>query len=216
MDDAPRRSLLHRYGPAARWYDVLSMEPLLYRGGRLAAIDALRIQQGERVLDVGTGTGLSLPFLADAVGAGGEVVGLDPSPQMLAQARARVGASAWGDRVRLVTGSGSTPPADLGGEFDVVLFAYSLGVMGGWQQAWDEAISRVRPGGRVGVLDTGWPAGSWRLLTPAVAGVFALGGVHPAREVWAYAARTLDNPVSRTFKGGHVHFTVGSVRTPAT
>lgn len=211
MADAPHRRLLRRYGLTARWYDVLSMEPILYRGGRFAAIEALRIEPGERVLDVGTGTGLSLPLLAEAVGAGGEVVGLDPSHEMLAQARARVAASTWGDRVRLVTGSASTPPAELGGAFDVVFFAYSLGVMSGWQQAWDEAISRVRPGGRVGILDTGWPGGSWRLLTPAVAGILASGGVHPAREVWSYAAGRLDAPVTGILKGGHVRFTVGRV-----
>ena len=31
-----------RYGPIARWYDVVSFERLVYRSGRVAAIEALQ------------------------------------------------------------------------------------------------------------------------------------------------------------------------------
>ncbi len=211
MTDAPHRLLLRRYGLAARWYDVVSMEPLLYRRGRVAVIEALTLQPGERVLDIGTGTGLSLPLLADAVGDSGAVVGLDPSNQMLTQARARIESSPWGGRVRLVSGTASTPPAELGRDFDVALFAYSLGVMDDWRQAWDAAVARVVPGGRIGVLDTDWPGGGWKLLAPAAAVALAAGGVHPDRQVWRHAAEALEHPMTRTLKGRHVRFTVGSV-----
>ena len=57
---------------------------------RERTIAALHLQPGQRVLDVGCGTGLSLPLLRSAVGAGGQVYGFDQSPEMLSQARARV------------------------------------------------------------------------------------------------------------------------------
>jgi len=77
---------LPRYRLGARVYDVVSMEQLVYRPGRRAAIEALAPGAGARVLDVGCGTGLNLPLLADAVGPAGEIVGVDASAAMLRQA----------------------------------------------------------------------------------------------------------------------------------
>lgn len=72
----------------------------------------LALAQGAaRVLDLGCGTGL----LAAALGAGREVVGVDPAPAMLDVARARPG----GDAVTWVEGDGRS--LRLGRRFDLVL-----------------------------------------------------------------------------------------------
>jgi SAM-dependent methyltransferase len=56
-------------------------------------LDEARPQPGERVLDIGCGTGATaIPFAA-AVGAGGSVTGLDISAPMLAQARTNIAAA---------------------------------------------------------------------------------------------------------------------------
>lgn len=44
---------------------------------------ALALQRGARVLDVGCGTGVLIPYLREAVGAEGQIVALDVSPEML-------------------------------------------------------------------------------------------------------------------------------------
>lgn len=46
-------------------------------------INLLNIQNGAKVLDVGTGTGILLPFLGKEVGEKGEVVAIDVSEKML-------------------------------------------------------------------------------------------------------------------------------------
>lgn len=96
---------------------------------------------GERVLDVGTGTG-SVAILAAQRGA--RVVGLDITPQMLAMARedaALAGVEvAWqeGDAARM-------PFADA--SFDVVLSAFGHVYAADHQAAGREAMRVLRPGG---------------------------------------------------------------------
>jgi phosphatidylethanolamine/phosphatidyl-N-methylethanolamine N-methyltransferase len=70
-----------------RWagvYDAL-FGPLL-QPGRKAVMEALGCRPGERVLEVGVGTGLSLPMYPPGV----DVTGIDVSREMLEKARARV------------------------------------------------------------------------------------------------------------------------------
>ena len=54
---------------------------------RQAILETLSINPGDRVIDVGCGAGQLLGHLAKAVGEHGEVIGLDPSADQLAQAR---------------------------------------------------------------------------------------------------------------------------------
>lgn len=56
---------------------------------RLRAVGALQLRAGQTVLDVGCGTGACLLALSSAVGAGGQVIAIEPSGQLLLQARAR-------------------------------------------------------------------------------------------------------------------------------
>ncbi len=53
-----------------------------------APIDHLKLQPGERVLDLGSGAGLDVFLAARRVGPGGHVIGVDMTPQMLEKARA--------------------------------------------------------------------------------------------------------------------------------
>jgi ubiquinone/menaquinone biosynthesis C-methylase UbiE len=54
---------------------------------RQAAVDALRLQKGNRVLDVRCGPGGTFPYLVEAVGSSGEVVGIEISPEVAINAK---------------------------------------------------------------------------------------------------------------------------------
>src|SRR6266568_98893 len=62
---------------------------------RQEAVEHLQLKNGDRVLDVGCGTGMSFPYLVNAVGDRGEVVGVEISPDIAAQARKRVEHHGW-------------------------------------------------------------------------------------------------------------------------
>src|ERR1700730_4699621 len=83
----PLERVVARYDRAARWYRFGEWTILLAPGFRGRAVARLGLKPGERVMEVGCGTGRNLPFLRDAVGREGEVIGVDASGGMLAGAQ---------------------------------------------------------------------------------------------------------------------------------
>lgn len=204
-----------RYQRGTRWYDVISLERWLYRVGRLDAIDHLGLRPGDRVLDVGCGTGLSLPLLAAGVGPSGSVIGVDASEAMLRQAGRKVRRSGW-SQVQLVRGEASRVEEFVDGRVDAVLFAYSLSIVTNWEAAWSAALRVCRPGGRVAVLDTTYPGGRRRWLAPAAFLAIRMGGVDPRRKVWTRVAADTAIRHRAQWRGGHVQVAVGEISCPAT
>ena len=72
------------YRRYARIYDTV-FGPVL-QPGRRALLEALKLKPGDRVLEVGVGTGLSLPLYPASV----RITGIDVSREMLEKARERV------------------------------------------------------------------------------------------------------------------------------
>src|SRR3954447_26453693 len=62
---------------------------------RAEVLALLAAQPGERVLDVGSGPGFLVASLADAVGPGGAVHGVDPSTPMNTVARGLPSGGSW-------------------------------------------------------------------------------------------------------------------------
>jgi len=115
----------------------------------------LEIRDGESGVDVGCGVGHLTCELAEDVGPGGRVTGVDASADMLAGAAARVQARRLGDRVELREGDAvalGLPSASADFVVAVQTYSYVPDIAG----AIAEAARVLRPGGRLGALETDW------------------------------------------------------------
>jgi arsenite methyltransferase len=119
------------------------------RGLVLAALGA---SPGDRILDVGCGPGFYCAEVLDQVGPEGSVVGVDPSPAMLALAAARCEGRG---EVELLDGDAlALPVAD--GAFDGAICVQVLEYVEAATEALAEIRRALRPGGRIVVWDVDW------------------------------------------------------------
>lgn len=143
------------YDALARFYDLgdrwLSRPFARIGQLRAATVERLALGTGDSVLDIGCGTGLNLPLLAEAVGPTGRVVGLDYSEGMLREARRRVEANGW-DNVELVQGDAALLEG-VGGPFDAVMSTWALGIVDDLPSALERAVDVLEPRGRLAILD---------------------------------------------------------------
>ncbi|MCP3981271.1 MAG: methyltransferase domain-containing protein [bacterium] len=148
-DDA--RAARKFYDRISSAYDLLSDRS--EHAARERGLELLEVAPGQRVLEIGFGTGHALVDLARSVGAGGSVTGVDISEGMRQVARDRVAEA--GLDVSPVLDVAAVPPLPYSeGCFDAVFMSFTLELFA------DDTIPALlaetrrvlRDGGRLGVV----------------------------------------------------------------
>ena len=155
-----RASALASYARLAARYERTTA-PI--RHVRQRALDLLALQPGETVFDVACGAGAILAALSGLVGPRGQVVGIEQSPEMAAQARQ---ASAGCANVRVLSDPVESfrSPAVA----DAAILCYTHDVLQN-PQALANLLAQLRPGARVSVVGFcllpawGAPVNAWAL-----------------------------------------------------
>ena len=197
------------------WYDFIS--PLYDIGStgsgrpRREAVDELRLEAGDVVLDIACGTGLNFPFIEAAIGSEGLLIGLDFSSGMLAKAWRKAERREW-TNVRLIQADAGTISEELLRDHagvdrvDKALCTLGFTVIPDWEGAFERSWALVRPSGRYVVMD--WHVKRRNLFSWFLNSI-SQGDV--SRSTWMPLQQKADDYSHRTFVGGNVFVAAGSV-----
>ncbi|MCF8093939.1 MAG: methyltransferase domain-containing protein [Desulfobacteraceae bacterium] len=144
MDD--KTTVIKAYKRYAKNYDRIFGK--IFEHGRRVLVDKMRAEAGQRLLEVGVGTGLSLPLYPEGV----SVVGIDISPHMLWLAKNYIhDGGADGTRHLSLMDAQQMSFAD--NSFDKVALMYVVTVVPRPDLMMAEVARVCRPGGDIFVLN---------------------------------------------------------------
>jgi SAM-dependent methyltransferase len=153
---------LAAYTERAGDYDQRTDQFMVYRQ---RIVDALDVQPGDVVVDVGCGTGLCMPLLQERIGAAGMIVAIDESKAMLDIARARAAQFRWSNVTFI---QAPAADADLPVDVDAALFCAVHDIVR-CPESVANILSQLRPGARIASGGGKWAAPWLSLLNTHVA-----------------------------------------------
>jgi demethylmenaquinone methyltransferase/2-methoxy-6-polyprenyl-1,4-benzoquinol methylase len=116
------------------------------------AVERLELTRGQTVLDLGCGTGLAFPYIEERIGRQGRLIGIELSPEMLAEARRRVCKHGW-ENVELI--EAAVEEAVLPGPSDAALFVLTHDLMRS-RAALRKVIDALGSDGRIVAAGSKW------------------------------------------------------------
>jgi demethylmenaquinone methyltransferase/2-methoxy-6-polyprenyl-1,4-benzoquinol methylase len=138
---------------------------------RKKAVRALDLRPGSTVLDLACGTGLNFPFLQEAVGPTGKIIGVDLTPEMLAEAQKRIERHGW-NNVELIAADVTQdelwqePALSLPKGVDGILSTFAMQVIPDHDTVIEKCAQALHSGGRLVILDATSTSGVLRFLNP--------------------------------------------------
>ncbi len=203
-----------KYGSGARYYDLYMW---LYRllgfrieAYRSRAIKLLDLQKGDRVVELGCGTGLNFPRIIEQIGPQGRLIGVDLTPEMLVCAQERIERSGW-KNVELI--QSDIVEYDLPDGINKVLSTGVFGFVADYDRVIETVSHALAPGGRLVIMDgkhpEHWP--SWLLkLFVCIGRPFGLTFDYIKRRPWESVERCFQQTALEQMYGGVIYISSGT------
>ncbi|MBU2499126.1 MAG: class I SAM-dependent methyltransferase [Proteobacteria bacterium] len=176
---------------------------------RRLTVDALGLNRGDTVIDLGCGTGLNFPFLQRAVGNDGKIIGVDLTDAMLDVAKARAQSAEWRnvDLVQADVAKYEFPSGVAG-----VLSTLAITLVAEYETVIRNGAQALRGGGRLAVFDLkeprDWPNGLIRLaawMNKPFGVSLEIADLHP----WESIRRYLKEIQYKEYYFGALYLSVG-------
>jgi demethylmenaquinone methyltransferase/2-methoxy-6-polyprenyl-1,4-benzoquinol methylase len=176
---------------------------------RRLAVQALKLQPGDTVVEIGCGTGLNFALIEEKVGGQGKIIGVDISEAMLERARERVHSAGW-QNVELACCSAAD--YRFPDRVDGILSTGALTFEPEFDKVIEEGTKALAPGRRWVVLDYKMPNNWLRHLAPLLVAITHPFGVSLAlteRHPWESVQRHLRHTRMQELYGGFVYIVFG-------
>jgi SAM-dependent methyltransferase len=199
-----RTAALDQYRSRAGIYDL---ELFFARPIRQRAVATLSLKRRDVVIDVGCGTGLSFGLIQERIGAEGQIIAIEQSPEMVALAAERAAANGWTNITFLQS---PVEDARIPIKADAALFHFTHDILQ-TQAAVDNVMRQVKPGGRVVSAGLKW-ASRWLPAVNAFVRLAALRSTTTANgldQPWRALDRHLEGLVIEPVAGGGLYISSG-------
>jgi len=197
------------YDYSANFYYLIGIREFAYRR---IAVEALKLEHGDTVVEIGCGTGLNFRLLRDRVGAEGKIIGVDLTAEMLSAAGRRIERNQWTniELVQCDAGAYAFPE-----HVDGVITTFAITLVEEYDNLIKRAAAVLAPGKRLVVLDFKMPD-SWPMwlvkffviLTRPFGVTLDLAGRHP----WESVERYLESKELKSFYFGSIYVAAGEKR----
>jgi demethylmenaquinone methyltransferase/2-methoxy-6-polyprenyl-1,4-benzoquinol methylase len=211
----PKQEVKAKYQLSAKYYDFAvqlgcRLIGLNIEAYRSRAVELLHLKRGDRVVELGCGTGLNFRRIIEQIGPEGRIIGVDISSNMLASARERVERFGW-KNIELV--QSDIAAYDFPKEVNRILSVGVFGYVAEYDHVIEAASHALVPGGRIVIVDgkrpERWPlwllklfVGLWR--------PFGLTLDYFNRHTWESVERYFQETAFEDMYGGLLYISSGT------